>query len=81
MRCRYRRATVTGRFPAACRSRWLSARRRADTRCLVETSLWEHGVPVQEVSLRERRDQLRRPMPLRGDLREQMFSGATKIIR
>jgi NAD(P)-dependent dehydrogenase (short-subunit alcohol dehydrogenase family) len=49
-----------------------------DTRCLVQASLWEHGVPVQEVSLLERRDQLRRPMPLRGDLREQLFSGATK---
>ena len=48
-----------------------------DTRCFVEASLREHGVPVQEVSLLERREQLQRPAPLRGDLREHMFSGMT----
>ena len=48
-----------------------------ETQQRVETSLQEHGVPAREVYLRESREQLQRPMPLRGDLREQMFSGMT----
>jgi hypothetical protein len=40
----------------------------------IESSLVEQGVPVQELYLREDRSQLHRPIPLRGDLREQAFS-------
>jgi hypothetical protein len=40
----------------------------------IETSLEEQGVPVRELHLLEDRRQLRHPMLLRGDLREQAFS-------
>jgi phenylacetate-coenzyme A ligase PaaK-like adenylate-forming protein len=46
----------------------------ADTRRRVATSLEARNVPVRELHVRERRDQLQRPIPLRGDLRETMFS-------
>jgi len=47
------------------------------THSRVEISLQEHGVPACEVYLRQRREDLRSPLPLRGDLRERMFSGLT----
>ena len=45
-----------------------------DARRKIETSLEEQGVPVRELHLLGDRRQLRHPMPLRGDLREQAFS-------
>jgi phenylacetate-CoA ligase len=39
----------------------------------IEASLQERGVPVRELRLLEDRRQLQHPMPLRGDLREQVF--------
>jgi acyl-CoA synthetase (AMP-forming)/AMP-acid ligase II len=49
---------------------------RADTvqtRRVVEQSLVEHGVPLQALQLHADRSTLRRPFPLRGDLRERAF--------
>ena len=40
----------------------------------IEASLEEHGVPVRELLLVEDRSQLQHPVPLRGDLREHVFS-------
>jgi phenylacetate-coenzyme A ligase PaaK-like adenylate-forming protein len=40
----------------------------------IETSLEDQGVPVEELHLLGDRRQLRHPIPLRGDLREQVFS-------
>jgi phenylacetate-coenzyme A ligase PaaK-like adenylate-forming protein len=39
----------------------------------IQTSLEERGVPLQTLYLREDRNQLQHPMPLRGDLREHVF--------
>jgi len=46
----------------------------AEMRRRVATSLEARGVPVRELHLCVRRDQLQCPIPLRGDLRETMFS-------
>ncbi|MGZ3600045.1 MAG: phenylacetate--CoA ligase family protein [Ktedonobacterales bacterium] len=46
-----------------------------ETHRRIETSLRERGVPVQELLLLDSREHLRRPVPLRGDLREHTFSG------
>jgi phenylacetate-coenzyme A ligase PaaK-like adenylate-forming protein len=46
----------------------------AETRRRVATSLEARGVPVRELHLCVRRDQLQCPIPLRGDLREAVFS-------
>lgn len=43
----------------------------------IESSLEEHGVPLQAVLLREDRSQLLHPLPLRGDLREPVFGSPT----
>jgi phenylacetate-coenzyme A ligase PaaK-like adenylate-forming protein len=51
-----------------------------ETRSHVEASLHKHGVPVRDVYLRERREELHRPLPLRGDLRETMFSGMAQKL-
>jgi phenylacetate-CoA ligase len=40
----------------------------------IETRLEERGVPVRELNLVEHRGQLRRPLPLRCDLKESSFS-------
>jgi phenylacetate-coenzyme A ligase PaaK-like adenylate-forming protein len=40
----------------------------------IETRLEERGVPVRELNLVEHRDELRRPVPLRCDLKETSFS-------
>jgi phenylacetate-coenzyme A ligase PaaK-like adenylate-forming protein len=40
----------------------------------IEASLEEHGVPVRELRLVEDRSQLQHPVPLRGDLKEHVFS-------
>jgi phenylacetate-coenzyme A ligase PaaK-like adenylate-forming protein len=48
--------------------------RTRGTRERVEASLHAHGVPVRDASLRERREEVHHPLPLRGDLRETMFS-------
>jgi phenylacetate-coenzyme A ligase PaaK-like adenylate-forming protein len=45
-----------------------------ETRERVEASLQEHGVPVRDIHLCERRTDLHHPLPLRSDLRETMFS-------
>ena len=39
----------------------------------IETRLQERGIPVREIRLLASRSQLRHPMPLRADLREQGF--------
>jgi phenylacetate-coenzyme A ligase PaaK-like adenylate-forming protein len=46
----------------------------AEARAQIEKSLEKEGVPVQELYLLEDRNALRRPLPLRGDLREASFS-------
>jgi hypothetical protein len=46
----------------------------ANTYRQLEQSLAEWDVPVQELRLLADRSQLRQPFPLRGDLREGMFS-------
>ncbi len=43
----------------------------------IQTSLEERGVPLQALYLREDRDQLQHPIPLRGDLREHVFDTLT----
>jgi phenylacetate-coenzyme A ligase PaaK-like adenylate-forming protein len=43
----------------------------------VERSLEAHGVPLRELHLLTDRRELRRPLPLRGDLRESSFSPPT----
>ena len=48
-----------------------------EARHRIETSLQERGVPIQALHLLEDRSQLRHPMPLRGDLREQVFGTLT----
>lgn len=45
-----------------------------ETQARIEAGLHEYGVPVREVYLREHVRELRCPLPLRGDLRETMFS-------
>ena len=40
----------------------------------IEVSLEEHSVPMRELILVEERSQLQHPVPLRGDLREHVFS-------
>jgi phenylacetate-coenzyme A ligase PaaK-like adenylate-forming protein len=46
----------------------------AKVRRTLERRLEEQGVPVRELHLVEDRDYLQHPIPLRGDLQEQMFS-------
>ena len=48
-----------------------------EARHRIETSLQKQGVPIQALHLLEDRSQLRHPMPLRGDLREQVFGTLT----
>jgi hypothetical protein len=48
------------------------------TRSGVEESLQRHGIPVREIHLVTRREDLRSPVPFRGDLRETMFAGMTQ---
>jgi phenylacetate-CoA ligase len=51
------------------------ARRSAEPRVrrAIETRLEERGVPVRELNLVEHRGELRRPLPLRCDLKESTF--------
>jgi hypothetical protein len=51
------------------------ARRSAEPRVrrAIETRLGEQGVPVRELNLVEHRGELRRPVPLRCDLKETAF--------
>jgi len=46
----------------------------AEARGAVERSLAEHGIPLCELHLVTDRSRLRRPLPLRCDLRETSFS-------
>ena len=48
-----------------------------ETQRRVDTRLQEHGVLAHEIHLRESPEELQRQLPLRGDLRERMFSGMT----
>lgn len=48
-----------------------------ETQRRVETNLEQCGVPVRELHLCGRRDQLKRPIPLRSDFREGTFSRIT----
>lgn len=46
-------------------------------RCKIGASLEEQGIPLRALHLVEERHCLQHPMPLRGDLREQMFDAST----
>jgi len=51
----------------------------ARLRRMVGQRLEEHGVPVRELHLVREGRQLRRPLPLRGDLREVAFGGTQEL--
>ena len=66
-------ATASGQFLRCWRRGSGAKKRRARVRRTIETRLEERGVPVRELNLVEHRGELRRPLPLRCDLKESAF--------